>query len=232
MDSSVTNTTFTISKKVGTGATAQIVNNLIYVVDTSASDNGTTTKLGIRLVNGGKLPDGGLTIVSGNPVYVQGDYNTGTVGTTRPPSSAASSPDPTQPTVSGYTRQPAAIVGDAVTVLSNSWTDVAAGTVPTASNTTINAAFISGDVPSANGYYSGGVENFPRFLEDWGGKTVTYYGSMIELYKSQQAIGHWASANVYSPPNRAWYFDTNFIATPPPGLLASYNYRRSRWYME
>ena len=104
--------------------------------------------------------------------------------------------------------------------------------MPAASNTTVNAAFISGNVPSANGYYSGGVENFPRFLENWSGKTVTYYGSMIELYKSQQAIGHWGSANVYSAPNRAWYFDTNFISTPPPGILASYNYRRSRWYME
>jgi hypothetical protein len=55
---------------------------------------------------------------------------------------------------------------------------------------------------------------------------------MIQLYKSQQAIGRWGSANVYSPPKRAWYFDTNFVATPPPGLLASFNYRRSRWFME
>ena len=42
----------------------------------------------------------------------------------------------------------------------------------------------------ASGYYSGGVENFPRFLEDWSGKTFTYYGSMLELYNSQQ--GYWA----------------------------------------
>ena len=119
------------------------MNNLIYVVDTSASANGTTTKRGIRLVNGGKVPDGGLTIVSGNPVYVQGDYNTGTVGTTRPPSSAASSPDPHPayrlglhaPTRCHCRRRrhrPLQLVDR-----------LAAGTVPTASNTTINAAFIS-----------------------------------------------------------------------------------------
>ena len=53
--------------------------------------------------------------------------------------------------------------------------------MPNATNTTVNAGIISGIVPSGSGYYSGGVENFPRFLEDWSGKTFTYYGSMLEL---------------------------------------------------
>ena len=179
------------------------------------------------------LPNGGLTVVSGNPVYVQGDYNTGSVpGVTSPPSNNGSNPDPTKPTVAAYTRQPAAVVGDAVTILSNSWLDSKSGTQPTASNTTVNAAVLSGIVPSGNGNYSGGVENFPRFLENWDNKSFTYYGSMIELYKSQQAIGRWGASNVYSPPDRAWYFDTNFIANPPPGLLASFDYKRSRWYLQ
>jgi len=39
---------------------------------------------------------------------------------------------------------------------------------------------------------------------------------MIQLYNSQQAIGHFGSGNVYSPPNPVWYFDTNFVATPSP----------------
>lgn len=240
LDSTASNTTFNIVKTVGSGSTAQTVNNLIYIVDTSAGATGTSNKRAIRLVNGAKLPDGGLTVVSGNPVYVQGDYNTGSSlplipgvpPLVQPPSNNAILPDSSKPTVSGYTRQPAAIVGDAITVLSNSWKDVLAGTVPPASNTTVNAAFMSGIVPSANGVYSGGVENFPRFLENWGGKTVTYYGSMIELYQSKQGIGRWGSQNVYGAPNRAWYFDTNFVSTPPPGLLVSYNYRRSRWYTE
>jgi len=182
------------------------------------------------------LPDGssvgttpGLTVASANPIYVQGDYNTGSTASVQP---ASNSGDPTQPTVPGYTRQPAAIIGDAVTILSNSWSDALAGTVPDATNTTVNAGIISGIVPSGSGYYSGGVENFPRFLEDWSGKSFTYYGSMLELYNSQQGIGHWGAANVYSPPNRAWYFDTNFLSKPPPGLMASYDYVRSRWYMQ
>jgi hypothetical protein len=227
MDSTSSKSDFTISKSIT--STGQTVNNMVYIVDTSGITG--SSQRAIRIKNGGKLPSGGLTIASANPIYVQGDYNTGASGTTLPQSDS-STPDPTKPTVAGYTRQPAAIVGDAVTVLSNSWLDSKAGTMPTASNTTVNAAFISGIVPSANGNYSGGVENFPRFLEDWGNKQFTYYGSMIELYNSQQAIGKWGAGNVYNPPNRAWYFDTNFVSSPPPGILASFNYNRSRWYME
>ncbi len=235
MDSNVANTKFTIAKTVS--GTGQTVNNLLYIVDTSASANGITTKRAIRLKNGGKLPDGGLTIASGNPVYIQGDYNTGSVASAVPGATptiqpASNTGDPTKPEVNGYERQPAAVVGDAVNILSNSWKDTSSGTKPTAAPTTVNAAIVSGNIPTGDGYYSGGVENFPRFLENWGNKNFTYYGSMIQLYKSQQAIGRWGSANVYDAPTRAWYFDTNFVTSPPPGLLASFNYRRSRWYME
>lgn len=168
---------------------------------------------------------------------MQGDFNTGSVPSAVPGATPSVQPlsntgTTNSPTVSGYTRQPAAIVGDAVTLLSNSWMDSKSGTKPAASNTTYNAAIISGNVPSGDGYYSGGVENFPRFLEGWGGKTVTYYGSMIQLYQSEQAVGHWGAASVYDAPNRAWYFDSNFITTPPPGLLYTVNYVRSRWYTQ
>ena len=55
-----------------------------------------------------------------------------------------------------------------------------------ASKTTVNAAIVAGIVPSSavggDGTYSGGAENFPRFLEIWGEDTTfTYYGSMIQL---------------------------------------------------
>ncbi|MDQ6623254.1 MAG: hypothetical protein M3Y86_07190 [Verrucomicrobiota bacterium] len=230
---------------------SNLFNRIIYVVDTSATDgrnadgsiNTSQVKRGIRLKNGAKLPDGGLTIVSGNPIYVQGDYNTGSVlsatpgatPTTQPPSNTTAFPfsatSPPSSTVNGYDRQPAAIIADAVNVLSNSWIDSNSGSYPTAAATTVNAGIISGQVPSGSGYYSGGVENFPRFLENWSSKNFTYYGSMIELYQSKQAVGYWGASNVYSPPNRAWYFDTNFVSNPPPGILNSINYRRSRWYM-
>lgn len=212
---------------------------IVYIIDTSATKgrnadgtiNSSQVKAGIRLKNGASLPAGGLTIASGNPVYVQGDYNTGTTynadGTiSTQPLSNASTPDPTQPTVPGYTRQPAAIIADAVNVLSNAWQGAGGAA---ASPTTVNSAFISGNVETANGNYSGGVENFPRLHENWTGKALTYYGSMIQLYQSKQAIGRWGPG--YNAPKRPWYFDTNFLTDPPPGSLVAINYRRSRWYM-
>ena len=219
-----------LTSKINANTFGSTWNGVIYIVDTSADPNGITAKRAIRLKNGGTLPGGGMTIASGNPVYVQGDFNTGTIaGVVQPLSNLG---DPTQPTVTGYTRQPAAIVADAVNILSNSWVDANSGTKPVASPTTVNAGIVSGNVPSANGYYSGGVENFPRFLENWSGKSFTYYGSMIQLYQSKQAIGRWGANNVYDAPNRAWYFDNGFVSDPPPGLLAAFNYRKSRWYLQ
>ena len=175
----------------------QTINNMVYIVDTSAEPNGHHHQARHPAEEWrASCPSGGLTIVSGNPVYIQGDYNTGsglqlvpgTPPLIQPPSNLTG--DSTQPTVAGYTKQPSAVIGDAVNILSNSWIDANSGTNPVASPTTVNTAIISGNVPSGNGYYSGGLENFPRFLENWGGKQFTYYGSMIQLYQSQQAIGH------------------------------------------
>ena len=102
-----------------------------------------------------------------------------------------------------------------------------------ASNTTVNAAIVSGNVPTGKGGvegYSGGAENFPRFLELWGSShTFTDYGSMVELYQSQQATGKWGSGNVYDPPTRQWFFDPNFKINAPPGTLMVYTYSKGRW---
>jgi hypothetical protein len=214
-------------------------NQIIYITDTSASSTGGTPKRGVRLKNGAVMPDGGLTIASGNPIYVQGNFNTGGPngaggsGAGGPPSNNAG--DYTKPTVSNYTRQPCAIIGDAVNILSNAWVDgnsTGSLSARVASNTTVNAAIVSGIIPSSGGNYSGGAENFPRFLEDWSGKSLCYYGSMVELYQSQQSIGKWGKANVYNPPNRQWFFDPNFRVTPPPGTLMIYNYIKDRWYIQ
>lgn len=208
-------------------------NGVVYMTDTSATSG---ARRGVRLKNGRVLPTNGITVASNNPVYIQGDYNTGT-GTV--PSNSTSNNDPTTPQSSGYTRKPSSVVADAVTILSNNWNDANAQTGDdlddrTATNTTVNTAIISGIVPSApvggDGSYSGGAENFPRFLEDWGdGVRFTYYGSMVQIYNSRQSIGKWGSANVYDPPTRQWYFDTNFKVTPPPGSLMLYSYIKGKW---
>jgi hypothetical protein len=197
-------------------------NGVVYITDTSYTPS---TRRGIRLKGGNVLPNGGLTIASANPVYIQGDYNTGS-GVV--PSNTG---DPLNPTVPTYDKslRPASVIGDAVNILSNAWVDTNANN-SAASNTTVNTAIVSGIVPTGNCNYSGGAENFPRFLENWDAKTFTYYGSMVELYNSKQAVGPWGTSNYYSPPLRQWYFDTDFNTHTPPGTLMLYNYIKSRWY--
>jgi hypothetical protein len=228
-------------------------NGVIYVADTSAKtvdNSGTVTNAGtpavpaltfsgssvtdhfnraIRFKNGASLPAGGMTIVSENPVYILGDFNTGT----NPPSNSGTYTDPD---ASGYARRTAAIVADAVTVLSGAWNDSNSNkSTPQrdANNTTVNAAVVAGTVPSNGTTYSGGGENFIRLMEDWSGNHFTFYGSMVQLYKSQQARGVWIApgGTVYKSPTRHWYYDTNFGSSSPPGNLQIAAYlQQQRWY--
>ena len=221
-------------------------NKVVYIADVSADPNGGTSTVNatatqaekaVRLRNGAILPDD-VTVASENPVYIQGDYNSGgptggVVSNTATPSSPISAfSDPTAP---GYTRKSCAVLGDAVNILSNNWNDAnstAAVSSRTASNTTINTGIFSGNVPTnayGDGAYSGGAENFPRFMETWSGQCLTYYGSMVCLFASKQGNGSWGASNVYSPPTRQWFFDENFLLKPPPGTLQSTTYSRGRW---
>ena len=63
---------------------------------------------------------------------------------------------------------------------------------------------------TANNGFSGGVENFPRFLEDWTGNTFTYNGSMVVLFDSRIATDSYVqtgySLNSYVAPTRNWNF--------------------------
>ena len=172
----------------------------IYVADLRSESS--TTEPGVRLVNGQTLPPLGLTVATPDPLYVEGNYNV----------------DPSALGTSDTSKsKPAALMADAITVLSTTWKD-ANSSQPlnsrSAGSTTVNAAFQAGIVPSGFGYYSGGVENFPRFLEDWSGHTFTYNGSMVVMFPSQIATTPWkgtgAGVGVYNPPTRNWNFDVNF----------------------
>lgn len=66
---------------------------------------------------------------------------------------------------------------------------------------------------------NGGMHNFPRFLENWGGR-YNLVGSLIPLYHSTQAMGQYnASSTIYDPPERDWAFDSTFRRPDrlPPG---------------
>ncbi|MES2572154.1 MAG: hypothetical protein V4710_19115 [Verrucomicrobiota bacterium] len=217
-------------------------NGVLYLHDTTQVTGKNPEPKAIRLKNGGVLPDKGLTIVSQNPVYVEGDYNTGTTDNpTKVPSNKQGNPDNTDsPTVPGYTRKPAAVIADAVMLLSNKWKDSDSSDEVSnrkASHTTYNMALLAGVMPSgyrpSNGApaygYSGGANNYPRFLEDWRNKTCTYYGSMVELFQSSVFTGEWDTGAIYRPPLRRWNFDANFLSDPPPGSLYTVSFGRGAW---
>jgi hypothetical protein len=216
---------------------------IFYIKDTTTNGTSVSSKIGgtgssvntteraIRLTNGAVLPSGGLTIASENPIYIQGNYNTGS-GTV--PSNSGTYTDPD---ASGYTRKAAAVIGDAITILSNAWIDTnstSSISSRTASNTTVNAALVGGVTPSSGGNYSGGGENFIRYLEDWKSNTFCYYGSMVELFSSATAIGAWTGAgNTYKAPltSKWFYDDATFSTGSPPGKLQIAAYlQQQRWY--
>jgi hypothetical protein len=235
-------------------------NGVVYIADTSthgttitAPLGGTgatvnTTIRGIRLINGYRLPSSsgntnninGLTVVSANPVYIKGNYNTSTNSGDAVPSNSGTYTDPD---ASGYARKMAAVIGDSINILSGNWSDLnSTGAISSrsAANTTINAALVGGIVPSAGGNYSGGGENFVRLLEDWKNNTLCIYGSMVQLYTSKQAASPWLGTgnNYKAPLTSKFYWDPNFgdnslsgIQTGPPGNLQIAAYlQQQRWY--
>jgi hypothetical protein len=174
--------------------------NSVYIQSGVAMDNSTLPS--VRVTDGAQLPSSGLTVATALPLYVQGNYNT-----TDGSGQSMTLGDTT------HTR-PAALIGDAITVLSANWKDYyGPGTSLSSRNpvsTCINAATLEGIVPSNGSNYSGGVENFLRLLENWSSSTtLTYNGSIVVMFPSQYATNPW-NGSYYGVPTRRWGFDTNF----------------------
>jgi len=190
----------------------------------------------VRVVNGYRLPSPkGLTIATPMPLYVLGDYNieTNIGGGTS-----------VLTTNTAWT-WPAALMGDAITILSSSWNDTGAAyqagqtySGRNAVNTTINAACLEGIVVSTSvsgtKHYSGGLENFLRLLENWNGDTLQYNGSIVVMFPSVYATNFWvgpAGSGYYDKPIRQWGFDSNF-KTPngsPPCAPEAKRLIRDNW---
>ncbi len=196
----------------------------------------------LKLVDGGyngntgetNLPRPGFTVASENPVYIQGDYNSyANDGTWT---------DPYDVSDENTTHSAASVIGDAVTLLSNSWVDRLSllypaaknGTNPPATrrgatstyyrtaiaagkNRTFQAKYAAGDTNWSYGT-DGGLHNFLRFLEDWSNDSLNYKGSMVSLYYSTYATGIFKCCGytVYEPPTRNYVFDLLF--QDPSGL--------------
>ncbi len=179
----------------------------------------------LKVVNGarGQLPANGLqglTVAAENPVYVQGNFNADSAGFG----------------ATGDGHVSAAVIADAVTLLSNNWNDIRSFTSPhvsanrDATTTWYRLGIISGkginflrSTVSPQSYdhtdfgTDGGAHNFIRYIEDWGGQTLNYRGSIVSFFTSRQAIGTYKCCNVvYNPPTRGYRFDTEFLN---PNLL-------------
>ncbi len=201
-------------------------------------------------VNGGRNLPSSMTVASDQAIYLQGDYNTvdkkpaaimGDTITTL----SVNCVSPNQAT------DPFIIPTANVNCLINNWslsTTVAAvspwtgspivsaanGTMYDAQTTSVNAAFLSftnqsrGNLGLNRNYkgtwlnYSGGLNNYMRFAENWSGQNFNYNGSLVSLGTPLE-FGGWfrsggKSDSYFSPPNRNYTYDTSFNAYPslPP----------------
>jgi hypothetical protein len=197
----------------------------------------------VRLVNGAQLPSttdpggsgrttSGLTVTTPQPLYVKDNYNVQT---------ATSSAGASAGTANTAYTYPAALMGDAITILSGNWSDsynsgtsLSSRTVPS-SGITINAACLEGIVQSTNSggnHYSGGIENFLRLEENWNSYVVTYNGSIVVMFPSIYATSFWQTpGNYYGIPTRHWNFDLNFTDPNklPPLTPKFYRIVRASW---
>ncbi len=202
--------------------------NIMYVSDERTV---TSSQLpAVRLVNGEQLPSRGLTIATRNPLYVKGNYN---------------QPDPSKlNTTDTSNTKPAALISDALTVLSSNWDDSKSHInfrARPAAPTTINAAVMTGNVETAPGAtplngYSGGVGNLTRLLEDWnaGGsrKRLTMNGSIIAMFESEIATQQFRwPGYYYFAPERDFNLDPNFSTEGglPPGTPQVISVVRKSW---
>ena len=203
---------------------------ILYVADRRTSGSAQAV---VRLVNGTGLPYNhglGFTVATLNPLYVKGNYNL----TNQASGGTATGLGATTNGAS----LPAALLSDALTILSPSWQDSQSAGLYTsrnASSMTLNAAIVTGNIPSTGTTattFSGGVHNLTRFLETWSGDTLTLNTSIVCLFSSQIATAQFQMPGAYyDPPTRNWGFDQTYYSPnkQPPGVPCALVPIRFNW---
>lgn len=205
-------TSSTSTSGSGSNKTTTTTTTTLAVTQTSTIQK---EKSGVRLVNGGlgNLPqipgkpssEDGFTLATNDPLYVQGNFNAnGTIDTGTPSNNRVA--DSASETM-------ACLAADAITILSNSWSDANSSLSKSdsrkkATQTEVSAVLMTGLVATNVGSsYSGGMHNLPRFLEYWGDNVpFGYRGSLLAFYYSQRGTGNWSN-DWYQPPWRIWGWD-------------------------
>lgn len=204
--------------------------------------------------NPGKLsPKRGISVASENMVYIWGNYNTsgisgipvngstlnngtGYTGAQVPASIACDAIFPLSKTwfdalsaeypegtsdPRNQTGEPYRMADENLPNITQT-TSVRAGII---AGTNISALSAAPGRDSSNSRKSGGVVNFPRFLEIWNidgdDSPWNYTGSFVPLFHSTQALSQWENTTsvIYMPPLRNWSFDQTFLnpSQLPPG---------------
>lgn len=197
---------------------------------------------GFRLRNGADVSrnntDGtGLSFITDQPVYIQGDFNVHGREEFTDSGSAfyeRSELNEQFATPGGETWRATEIIADSITLLSANFDGDIADPLNNppgpSGDIEVNSILVSALIPSLPRKYNGGIHNFPRFLENWGG-TVTIRGALIQLNFSQYATGAYDKENqdptlpsdlstgvnipYYSAPTRNWGYDVGLQLTGP-----------------
>lgn len=209
-------------------------------------------KLSLTAAAGKLSPTKGITVSSENMVYIWGNYNTTGVGGipldgstlnnggflgAQIPSSIVCDAffplsktwyDALSPMFTEGSDDPTNLSGEAFRMADENLKNVTQGTA-------VRAGIIAGTTTStmkgipgrtAGGSRgSGGIINYPRFLEIWNIDDVerawSYTGSFVPLFRSTQAIAQWENETsvIYMPPRRNWSFDQTYLDPNrlPPG---------------
>jgi Tfp pilus assembly protein PilX len=180
---------------------------VLYVTTSTNVANSQTEFNAVRLWDGATLTSP-LTIATNLPAYVEGNFN------------------------SSATPQPAAIMSDATTVLSNQWSNSYDSGTPLTGNNgrnvtsalTINADIMTGNTATTSAGYGGGFENFIRFLENWSGENFNFGGSLVQMWQATKVTAPWQNTGIYyNPPNRQYTFGVFGTKWPPgtPNLVVT-----------
>jgi hypothetical protein len=207
------------------------------------SGNGTVrggeSPFAFAFTEGRRLP-GKLTLATDQAAYIQGDLNNPSNGLGDMAAELDDSFEPTNPASPSREKRPSAVLADTIAVLSNACLDSnyrlsctrdnsdtnKDAAKDAAANTVIRAGFMARtDKAISSSEASGQLENYITFLENWGGKTFKYRGSILSVGIPTEFSGKWNNNNYYDPPTRNWGFDQDFASAqglPPMTPRASY----------